>query len=517
MTVEHDLIEIFTQKSAGPFLFLGSGFSRRYLNLEDWRGLLSKFCITEKPFEYYLATADGDYPHAARLISEEFNEKWWSHDDYKDSREKNKARIKDKTSALRIEISNYLSKLDQNIAKNSDYKAEVDILSTLNVDGIITTNWDPFLEQIFPDYKPYVGQEELLFSNPQGIGEIYKIHGCASKPESLILTDTDYQDFALRNPYLAAKLITLFVEHPIVFIGYSLSDENIKLMLKSIATCIGGDKIEKLRRNLIFVQRQKNDEKKSVSETYSVIDGIQIPIVLVKTDDFSEIYRAISSTKRKIPARILRYCKEQLYEIVNSAEPEKKLCVVGIDEIANKSDIEFVVGVGISSTGASSISEKGYAGIDTKELIKDILGISQGFDPKLILDQTIKTTGRATKYVPVFKYLHECGITNKDLYRESGLSLDKWAEKTHRDFRLPTYVKSFLKNHKAKNIAEILETCTPENAAIYIPFLRRDKIDLDKLRDFLEQNLDKMDYSASNYASYYRKLACLYDMYRWGW
>jgi hypothetical protein len=50
----------------------------------------------------------------------------------------------------------------------------------LNVDGIITTNWGLFIEQIFPDYKPYIGQKELLFSNPQQIAEIYKIHGCCS-------------------------------------------------------------------------------------------------------------------------------------------------------------------------------------------------------------------------------------------------------------------------------------------------------------------------------------------------
>ncbi|MDT1838087.1 SIR2 family protein, partial [Acinetobacter baumannii] len=82
-------------------------------------------------------------------------------------------------------------------------------------------------------------QKELLFSNPQQIAEIYKIHGCASKPESLVLTNEDYIDFNARNPYLAAKLITLFVEHPIIFIGYRLSDPNIQGILRAIASCIG--------------------------------------------------------------------------------------------------------------------------------------------------------------------------------------------------------------------------------------------------------------------------------------
>jgi hypothetical protein len=253
MTLKESLIGIFSEKSAGPFLFVGSGFSRRYLALEDWRGLLSRFCLSGQPFEYYLASADGDYPTIAKLVGDDFNSLWWHDEKYKESREKNKTNIKDKTSALRIEISNYLNTLDQNVAKNSVYKDEIDMLPSLNVDGIITTNWDPFLEQIFPDYNVYIGQEQLLFANPQGIGEIYKIHGCASDPSSLVLTDTDYSAFAERNAYLAAKLITIFVEHPIVFIGYSLSDNNIRTMLRSISSCIGSNNIENLRKNLIFI------------------------------------------------------------------------------------------------------------------------------------------------------------------------------------------------------------------------------------------------------------------------
>ncbi|PSD09473.1 hypothetical protein C7E19_24555, partial [Stenotrophomonas maltophilia] len=134
----------------------------------------------------------------------------------------------------------------------------------------------------FPDYKVYVGQGDLLFANPQEVGEIYKIHGGCSDPESLVLTSDDYALFASRNPYLAAKLITVFVEHPVVFIGYSLSDPNIQSILRSISSCIGSKNVSKLRKNLIFLQRPEGEEGDSISESYYALDAEQIPIVLVK-------------------------------------------------------------------------------------------------------------------------------------------------------------------------------------------------------------------------------------------
>lgn len=517
MNIKDRLIEIFKSRPAGPFLFVGSGFSRRYLDLEDWRGLLERFCITGKPFEYYLSMAGGSYPKVAQLLAEDFNQHWWSSPEYASSVERNKSKIRNETSALRIEISNYLATLDQTKAKNSEYSGEVSLLAKLNVDGVITTNWDLFLEQIFPDYKTYIGQEELLFSNPQEIGEIYKIHGCSTHPESLVLTNSDYKEFHEKNAYLAAKLITLFVEHPIVFIGYSISDENICSLLRAISLCIGKDNIEQLRRNLIFVQRLSKDENPNISDTYITIDGVQIPLILVKTNDFIPIYEAIDATKRKIPARVLRYCKEQLYELVKSSEPEKKICVVDIDEIDKKEDIEFLVGVGVATNAAQAIAEIGYQPICSRDLFDDLLHNNKSYNPEQILRNTIKAAGKNTKNIPVFKYLREHGINSHDEYKALGIPLDKWVVREIKEFRSKAYAAAFFRKHRHSSIEEIIENCTPENAAAYIPFMQRDRIELEKLHQFLVEHEEKLEYTTSPYASSFRKLAALYDRYRWGW
>ncbi|MBN3471687.1 hypothetical protein G0D98_25345 [Pseudomonas savastanoi pv. phaseolicola] len=82
MDIEAELSSVFSQRSSGPFLFLGSGFSRRYIGLEDWEGLLSRFCLTGKPYAYYKSSANNDTPKSAQLIADEFHDLWWSHHDY---------------------------------------------------------------------------------------------------------------------------------------------------------------------------------------------------------------------------------------------------------------------------------------------------------------------------------------------------------------------------------------------------------------------------------------------------
>lgn len=517
MNFRERLIGIFNSRSAGPFLFLGSGFSRRYLGLEDWRGLLSKFCVAGKPFEYYLATANGNYPEIATILAKDFNEYWWVAPEYAASVKRYKSKIVDQTSALRIEISNYLSTLNQDKARESNYQKEVELLANLNVDGIITTNWDMFIEQLFPDYTTYIGQEELLFSNPQEIGEIYKIHGCSTKTNSLVLTDSDYREFNEKNTYLAAKLITLFVEHPIVFIGYSISDENVSSLLTAISKCIGKDNIEKLRQNLIFVQRLSDGEAPNISDTYLAIDGIQIPLILVKTDDYIPVYEAIEATKRKIPARVLRYCKEQLYELVQSAEPEKKICVVDIDEIESKEGVEFLVGVGVASSEPEGPSHVGYETISATDLFTDLLHDRGSYDGEQVLSHVATRALKSSPNVPVFKYLNQLGIDTQEKYKASSFRLDKAILRDLSKLGVESYRKSFFRLYRHSSMQEIIDKCTPENASAYIPFLSKEKIDMELLHEFLLENEEKLDYSVSSYASNFKKLVCLYDRLKWGW
>ncbi|MCV4684070.1 SIR2 family protein, partial [Escherichia coli] len=85
----------------------------------------------------------------------------------------------------------YIENAHKNIIDNDELKHEISLFAKANIDGIITTNWDVFLETLFPKFTTFIGQDGLITGRSHGIAEIYKIHGCCTEPNSLILTSSD--------------------------------------------------------------------------------------------------------------------------------------------------------------------------------------------------------------------------------------------------------------------------------------------------------------------------------------
>lgn len=201
MSIKKEILAHLSKFHTAPFLFVGPGISRRYLGLEDWNGLLQRFSsIIGKPFVFYRASANGHLPSIASEIAKDFQGVWWQSEKFEKSRKAYKGEAINRESALKIEIARYLERISINRVKQELIQDEIDLLRKIVIAGIITSNWDLFLESIFPDFHVFVGQEELIFSSPQSIGEIYKIHGCCSKPNSLVVTNDDYAKFNERNP-----------------------------------------------------------------------------------------------------------------------------------------------------------------------------------------------------------------------------------------------------------------------------------------------------------------------------
>ena len=372
--------EIFKEFDTTPFLFVGSGISRRYLKLPDWKGLLKHFAdITgEDEFAYSryenkvkeLSKPAGEMPLIAQLIQHDFDEKWFKDSSVRKVEDNLRNKIKDDgLSPFKAEMATYLMSIAEVDHSHDKEIKKLSEISEKNISGVITTNYDNFLENHFYGYKPYIGQSELIFSPIQGVGEIYKIHGSVNRPESMIINQDDYLRFEDDEPYLAAKLLTIFMEYPIVFLGYSLSDRNIRNILKSVVHCLNDNQIRKLASRLVFVEYKPGLSAPECAEYSLDFGDSKLDMRRIILSDFMPLYDVIAEKKNKIPARVLRHLKTELYEFTLTSMPTDHIRVMDIDNIGI-SDDDLVLSIG-KETGEYGL--KGLLGISGYEWYKTIL------------------------------------------------------------------------------------------------------------------------------------------------
>ena len=140
-----------------PFLFLGSGFSRHYTDAPTWEGILEKF--SNKPLNQYRSILNtNSLPLIATELSKDLTHDFWELPSDDDFFIRHKNDINDQSSVLKIRIADYLKELS--LKKfDSSFEEELKLLAGLNIDGIITTNWDDTIERIFPKYTTFIGQK----------------------------------------------------------------------------------------------------------------------------------------------------------------------------------------------------------------------------------------------------------------------------------------------------------------------------------------------------------------------
>lgn len=101
---------------------------------------------------------------------------------------------------------------------------------------IITTNYDSLIEnsaEINSNLYTVVSQDRELLSE-SGARYIVKMHGDLSKPETMVLKESDYLNYEQNHILISTFIKSLLINHSFVFIGYSLNDYNLNLIISWI-------------------------------------------------------------------------------------------------------------------------------------------------------------------------------------------------------------------------------------------------------------------------------------------
>jgi len=496
-----------------PFIFAGSGLTRRYYNLPNWSELLKLFAtrINSDPMSFagYMNEANKDLPTAASLIGADFNKKWYLDPNIRNCDAQYTADIANANlTPFKAEIATVIGSRSNVLP---EYQNEVTLLEEISqnhITGFITTNYDCFLEK-HTNFHTFVGQDELIFSSLQNIGEIYKIHGSIENPETIVIDSRDYEEFNNKCTYLAAKLMTIFVEYPIIFLGYSLSDTNIQKILSSIVDCVPKQQIHLLQNRFVFVDYQKGYSGYEISPmTMSFRNGKLLNMTKVTLDDYTIIYKALKKKKSSLPVKLLRLFKTEFYNYIMTNNPSSNIRVAGIDDKRIGND-DLVLAI----CKPSMLSLHGLKGIKPNDWYKDILLDTLPFTADEMLEHSYPEVFRQTNKLPIYKYLSRAKNNYPNIKRIT--CFDELLSNTiikyrHQDMHCKRSIESIIANYSYDD-SKIMSL---------IAHLYENELDLETLEQYLKQfihsNPNVFDCDNTTLKTNFRRLIRIYDWLKFG-
>ncbi|HGG0586987.1 MULTISPECIES: SIR2 family protein [Bacillus cereus group] len=517
-----------------PILFIGSGFSKRYLDTPDWERLLINILEfmgkTERDFKTmklklkskpaYRNLSDGEInAKIAGEIEVIFNEYFYESElanQYADW-------IDEGVNPFRKCISILLSKL--NILPEK--KGEIENFKELKnkTMAVVTTNYDCLLENIFnlSEDSVFIGQPQLFNPKSLDLGELYKIHGCMTDPENIIITEEDYMIFRNTAKLFSAKLLTLMSENPVVFIGYSINDPNIQQILIDLVSCLSIEQVEKLKNYFYLIEYKEGEtellerEYLFPAKSYKGVETI-FPISIVSTDNYMEVYRELSKLTPAMNISTVKQVKRIVKDIVvqateSNVEPADVMTIL-LEDVNKLSEEhqKFAIAVGHIKDIKESYS---YSPMPVQYVFEDILFNNKGFNPSSLLKNTYeKVYFKGKRIMPIYKYSSQ--LTPEEL--ELCPSVKEYIS-THKN------IEDYLNNNIIKAIESIPEGSTIANMPEEFKDNYRRKclwiikninrIDLEEIEKFLQSEFQKYDTFNSNQRSDFHRIVSIYDLFKY--
>ncbi|MGG1793605.1 SIR2 family protein [Bacillus mycoides] len=478
-----------------PVLFIGTGVSLRYLeNSFTWDGLLkhiSRELVGNNEHYYdiksrYEIDGDYDYTKIAMDLEGKFNDIVTSdrNGKFKEINDIFYLNMEQGKNISRFKL--YISEILKEYTLKIDKQDEIAEFKKIrkNIGSVITTNYDTFIEDTF-EFKTLIGNE-ILLSNPYG--SIYKIHGSLEEPNKIIITDLDYKEFNERYELIRAQLLSLFLHHPIIFLGYNIGDNNIKDILKTIFTYVNPntDEAEAIRKNFLLVEYEMGSENQEVTHHDIDMRGFStIRINKIKTDNFIEIYKGLSDLILPVSAMDIRKVQSIVKEIYAGGNIKVSI-TEDIDSLQNG---EKVLAIG-------SMKTIKYEFHTSSEMMEQYFNIIDESNHQL-LELINKLKIQDSQYFPVFGFYN---------IQENIEKFDELKDNQIRKIKslLEKPVRFDIEHNDIESIFTDSEIPQTKKDLAIICGILNESITLDKAERHLREYEDKK-------TTEYRKLLCVYD------
>ena len=221
---------------------------------------------------------------------------------------------------------------------------------SLNSASFITTNYDTLLEDAAVQYCQsfkVVSQNEDV---PTVFGDrfILKLHG-DFKHNNFVLKEEDYLNYSENFKLIETLVKSIFSTNTVVFIGYSLNDYNIKLILNWTKTLLKGSFREPI---FLYADSSALTDTELIYHQSKGLAVIELNKLLPPTDDYLNRYNAIfAALKNQSKLSLDGKSEDEAFEILyNLLRPLNRLNALRIGDISKR----LYPYVRISDTGVIS-------------------------------------------------------------------------------------------------------------------------------------------------------------------
>ncbi len=312
-----------------PMVFIGSGISRRYLTgFPSWEELLERcWEISERSGDFYSylntlrrtirdqnpSANDEEVKYLTNIVAGTEIEK-----SYNDSFYEGKITIENysQKDAYRFDVSPFKKMLSNTFKEYTIKEGMSDELLAFKkfinkTQIILTTNYDTFIRDCFNSVNPetkiktYIGQSGF-FEQTFGWAEEFKLHGCVEKPESIVISQPDYKRFDNNSILISAKIISLLIHSPIIFLGYSLTDMNVRKIIRDFSSSLTPSELKIMGSRIIIVEWEKDKHDFEEYQRYDSDLGCEYTVI--KTDNYEMLFKLLSEINQGVsPAEVRRY------------------------------------------------------------------------------------------------------------------------------------------------------------------------------------------------------------------